>query len=248
MPGKGPRIPCTRDKLRLGQATIEPRRDFRPLTVDVLPSECSPLRRRTDAKGYMSQAELDATTAPRSAARARDDAALLRRVAQADHRAFEALYRGYFPRLRRFLERVTRRMHLVEEILDDTMLVVWQKASTFNGQSLVSTWIFAIAYRKAMKALQRLDEPMGEIDDGVADDSEPDAALMHAELRELLVEAIGRMTPAHRAVIELTYYQGCAYSEIATIMDCPVDTVKTRMFHARRRLRHLIGERREDLL
>ena len=196
----------------------------------------------------MSQAEFGENSAPRWATRVRDDVALLQRVAQADHRAFEALYRGYYPRLHRFLERVTHRVQLVEEILNDTMLVVWQKASTFNGQSLVSTWIFAIAYRKALKALQRLDEPVCGIDEDVADDSEPDAALMHAELRELLVDAIGRMSPAHRAVIELTYYQGCAYSEIAMIMNCPVDTVKTRMFHARRRLRHLIGERREDLL
>lgn len=196
----------------------------------------------------MSQAGPGETTAPRLKTRGRDDVALLQRVAQADVQAFETLYRGYFPRLHRFLERVTHRVQLVEEILDDTMLVVWQKASSFNGESLVSTWIFSIAYRKALKALRRLDEPVGEGDESVAEDPEPDAALMHAELRERLVDAIGRMSPAHRAVVELTYYQGCAYSEIATIMDCPVDTVKTRMFHARRHLRRLIGERREDLL
>jgi RNA polymerase sigma-70 factor (ECF subfamily) len=196
----------------------------------------------------MSQAERSESSAPRWAKRAHDDAALLRRVARADTTAFEALYRVYFPRLHRFLERVTHRVTLVEEILDDTMLVVWQKASTFNGQSLVSTWIFAIAYRKALKALQRLDEPIVDSDDNAAEDPEPDAAMMHAELRELLVDAIGRMSPVHRAVIELTYYQGCAYSEIAAIMECPVDTVKTRMFHARRHLRRLIGERQEDLL
>jgi RNA polymerase sigma-70 factor (ECF subfamily) len=196
----------------------------------------------------MSEAERSERSAPRWAKRAHDDAALLRRVAHADTQAFETLYRVYFPRLHRFLERVTHRVNLVEEILDDTMLVVWQKASAFNGQSLVSTWIFAIAYRKALKALHRLDEPVVDNDDNAAEDSQPDAAMLHAELREVLVDAIGRMSPAHRAVIELTYYQGCAYSEIANIMDCPVDTVKTRMFHARRHLRRLIGERQEDLL
>ena len=107
------------------------------------------------AKSHMSEAERSESTAPRWAKRAHDDAALLRRVAHADTAAFEALYRVYFPRLHRFLERVTHRVNLVEEILDDTMLVVWQKASAFNGQSLVSTWIFAIAYRKALKALHR---------------------------------------------------------------------------------------------
>ena len=196
----------------------------------------------------MSQPELGTTVASRWAGRADEDAALLRRVAQADARAFEALYRVYFPRLHRFLERMTHRLQLVDEILDDTMLVVWQKAYTFNGRSLVSTWIFAIAYRKALNALHGFDEAVGEVEDRVSDDPGPDASVQHSELREVLVNAIDRISPVHRAVIELTYYQGCAYLEIATIMDCPVDTVKTRMFHARRHLRRLIGDRQEDLL
>jgi RNA polymerase sigma-70 factor (ECF subfamily) len=58
---------------------------------------------------------------------------------------------------------------------------------------------------------------------------------------------IGRMSAEHRAVIELTYYHGYAYKEIAQIMDCPVDTVKTRMFHARRRLRQFLETRKEEL-
>jgi len=76
--------------------------------------------------------------------------------------AFEQLYRAYHPRLTRFLERLTRRPGLVGELLNDTMLVVWNRAGTYNGRCQVSTWIFAIAYRKAMKALQRWDEPVGD--------------------------------------------------------------------------------------
>src|SRR4029450_4787101 len=82
-------------------------------------------------------------------------AQLLRRIALQDRHAFEALYRTYYRRLARFLDRLTRRPQMIDEILDDTMLVVWRKAATFNGHSQVSTWIFAIAYRKAMKALKR---------------------------------------------------------------------------------------------
>src|SRR5258706_10519929 len=192
-----------------------------------------------------------------------NDNAVLARVAAGDRAAFETLYRRYFPRLHRFLERMTRRPHLVEEALNDTMLVVWRKAASFSGQSQVSTWVFAIAYRKALKAMQRFDDPIADDDDdenGFANGAQqqgedgghawfpaPDAALLHEQLRATLQEAVGRMSLEHRAVIELTYYHGCPYREIADIMDCPVDTVKTRMFHARRRLRHLIGPRREDL-
>ncbi len=180
--------------------------------------------------------------------RSADEAALLRRIAAGDRAAFETLYRAYFPRLTRFLERVMRRSHAVEEVLNDAMVVVWRKADSFNGESKVSTWIFAIAYRIAMKAMKRFDEPL-ESDDSLYEETQPgpEARLMQRQLCALLGEHIGRMSPEHRAVIELTYYHGCAYREIAQIMGCPVDTVKTRMFHARRRLRRFLSDRKEDL-
>ncbi len=83
----------------------------------------------------------------------------MRRVAAKDRRAFDVLYRAYYRRLTRFLEQLTRRPHLTEEALNDTMLVVWRKAHTFDGSSRVSTWIFGIAYRKALKAVKRSSDP-----------------------------------------------------------------------------------------
>jgi RNA polymerase sigma-70 factor (ECF subfamily) len=72
---------------------------------------------------------------------------LLRQIAAGDRTAFQALYRLYFPRLARFLDRMVRNAPLLEEIINDTMLVVWQKAQTYDHSCKVSTWIFAIAYR-----------------------------------------------------------------------------------------------------
>ena len=177
-----------------------------------------------------------------------DETALLQRISAGDRRAFEALYRGYYPRLTRFLERVIRRPHSVEEVLNDAMLVVWRKAGSFNGRSKVSTWIFSIAYRKALKAIKRFDEPV-EADEQLFESTEPgpEAQLMQRQLADLLLKEMGRMSFEHRTVMELTYYHGCAYREIADIMACPVDTVKTRMFHARRRLRQALEDRKEDL-
>jgi RNA polymerase sigma-70 factor (ECF subfamily) len=174
--------------------------------------------------------------------------ALLQRVAAGDRAAFELLYRCYFPRLTRFLGRVLQRPHTVEEVLNDAMLVVWRKAASFNGQSRISTWIFAIAYRRALKAIKRFDDPI-EFDEEQAESLHPgpDAALMHRQLSATLAWAIARMPADHRAVIELTYFHGCRYQEIAQIMGCPVGTVKTRMFHARRRLQLLLSDRMEDL-
>ena len=175
---------------------------------------------------------------------------LIERIAARELPAFDALYRAYHPRLTRFLDRVTRRPALVEEVLNDTMLVVWNRADSYNGHCKVSTWIFAIAYRKALKALQRLDEAVEDPEDepAASADGGPEQQAGQRELRELLAEALDELSAAHRAVVDLTYFHGIGYREIAQIVDCPVDTVKTRMFHARRRLKALLADRLEGWL
>lgn len=172
------------------------------------------------------------------------EARLVGRTANGELQAFEQLYRVYHPRLTRFLDRVTRRPGLVGELLNDTMLVVWNRAATFDGRSKVSTWIFAIAYRKALKALSRLDEPMEE-DEGREDqpapqETGPDYRAAQSQLREILAQAMDHLSFEQRAVVHLTYFHGIGCREISEIVGCPVDTVKTRMFHARRRLRTLL--------
>jgi RNA polymerase sigma factor (sigma-70 family) len=164
---------------------------------------------------------------------------LLACVVAGELRAFDALYRSYQPRLTRFLERVTRRSDLVEELLDDTMLVVWKRADSFDRSSKVSTWIFAIAYRKALKALRRAGLPAF---DEHAQQTEaltpgPEEELGQRQVRALLLRAMNELSAAQRTVVDLSYFHGMAYREISAVIDCPVDTVKTRMFHARRRLR-----------
>ena len=175
---------------------------------------------------------------------------LIGRVAMGDVRAFEQLYRAYHARLTRFLDRVTRRRSVVEEVLNDTMLVVWNRSETFNGTSKVCTWIFAIAYRKALKALQRRDDAVDDdqLDQRPAGSAGPEQQLSDRELAHRLGRALGGLSEEQRAVVELTYFHGMGYREIAQIVECPVDTVKTRMFHARRRLRALLAGEAEDWL
>jgi len=179
-----------------------------------------------------------------------DEARLIARTAGGELRAFELLYRLYHPRLTRFLQRMTRRPALVDELLDDTLLVVWRRADSFNGRSKVSTWIFAIAYRKALKALQQLDEPAD--DEGADERPEPgpgpEQRIDQWQLRAALQRALDQLSAAQRAVVDLAYYHGMGYREIAEIADCPVDTVKTRMFYARRRLKALLPGAKEDWL
>src|SRR5689334_21624228 len=93
-----------------------------------------------------------------------DETRLIARIVDRDLRAFEQLYRIYHPRLSRFLINILRRPHLVEEALNDTLMVVWKRPEAFNGTSKVSTWIFAIAYRTALKARARHDEPIEDLE------------------------------------------------------------------------------------
>ena len=168
---------------------------------------------------------------------------LLVRISARDLPAFERLYRIYQPRLARFVISVLQRPQLVEEVLDDTMMVVWQNAASFRGSSKVSTWIFAIAYRKALKAKSRWPDPVEDeqLPERVSSDPGPDRQIEHRQLHHALVDAMAQLSAEHRAVVDLTYFHGMGYREIAEVVNCPVDTVKTRMFHARRRLRQTMS-------
>jgi RNA polymerase sigma factor (sigma-70 family) len=201
----------------------------------------------------MEQARINSA---RSEASFANEAGLLLRVARQDWRAFEQLYRDYYPRVTRFVSKMVRQPQLIGEILDDTMLVVWQKADTYNGQSRVSTWIFAIAYLKALKALEREGRHQGDevpeeaMGNYSADDDpawSPESSLIALQSRRMVEHLLTQLPPEQRAVVELTYYQGCSYKEIAEIAGCPVDTVKTRMFHARRKLRLMLIQQDPDL-
>jgi len=172
-------------------------------------------------------------------------AALVAAAAHGNIQAFEALYRMYHPRLARFLERLTHRPQLAEELLNDTMLTVWHKARTYNGHSKVSTWIFAIAYRKALKARKRLDDPVGADPDAGETSATPEGELLQHELSARINTAVRTLSAEQRAVIQLNYFHGFDYPEIAAIVDCPLGTVKTRMFHARRKLERLLASERE---
>ena len=182
-----------------------------------------------------------------------EDRRLIALVCRRELAAFETLYRRYHPRLGRFLHRMLRPDHLIEEVLNDTLLVVWNQADRFNGMSKVSTWIFAIAYRKALKAIDRHDEPMPTpLDEDVQPVAEfaerPEERMSLAQARAAIDVALRGLSCDQRAAVELTYFQGFSYPEIAQIVDCPTDTVKTRMFHARKRLKAAFAGQLNDWL
>jgi RNA polymerase sigma factor (sigma-70 family) len=168
------------------------------------------------------------------------DADLIARLCNADEQALEQLYHHYYTRLFRFIARITRRDDIIDEIINDVMYVVWEKAASYNPQCKPSTWIFGIAFNKARQALRDAGQPevisLDEIDEDSSWLGKQDAEFGQIEFDDWLVTALGQLSPEHRAVIELTYYESLSYGEIAVIMGCPENTVKTRMYHARKNL------------
>jgi RNA polymerase sigma-70 factor, ECF subfamily len=183
-------------------------------------------------------------TSPAPAGAANDlERELLRRISAGDRDAFRDLYLRYHRRLARFLTRVTRGREDAEEIINDTLWIVWQRAGEFRNASRVSTWIMGIAYRRALKLIRRAATHAHAMTLEIAD-SEPTAydALEATANRQLLERGLARLPLEQRLVLEFTYYLDHSCEEIAEIMECPVNTVKTRMFHARRKLRTLLAE------
>ncbi len=177
----------------------------------------------------------------RSGASAARETELITRIAHGDRRAFEELYNLYHRRLARFLTRLTRRYDVAEEVINDTFWIVWKKAGAFRGESQPSTWILGIAYRRARNAfrsaaragspenLEILPEPLTS-----------DEPMRTEELRDWLVQALAHLPVEQRLAVELCYELGYSCEEISAIMGCPVNTVKTRLFHARAKLQKLL--------
>jgi RNA polymerase sigma-70 factor, ECF subfamily len=179
-------------------------------------------------------------TAPRSDER---EQKLLSRIAMQDRHALEELYLGYHRRLTRFLMRMAPRYDIAEEVINDTFYVVWKKAGEFRGSSQVSTWIMGIAYRRALKALRDYKPSIDTIDFSRAhQDKLSDNSIADGDESAWVKQALQQLPIEQRIAIELAYYMGHSCDEISAITECPVSTVKARMFHARQKLKLLLPQ------
>lgn len=169
------------------------------------------------------------------------DQELLRLVGCGDSQALERLYARYHRRLLQFLWRLRSQREPLEEAINDTFWIVWQKAREFRGSSRVSTWIMGIAWRCAMKALRQYGPAQHESAATTTRITEPMVEPLAAEEEDdWLASGLARLPFEQRATLELAYFVGHSCEEIAAIMDCPVNTVKARMFQARIKLRNLL--------
>jgi RNA polymerase sigma factor (sigma-70 family) len=170
-----------------------------------------------------------------------DEYSLMLRVSRGDVVAFELVYRRYADRVRAFLAHVLPLRCLVDETLNDTMLAVWRQSSRYDGSCRVSTWIFAVAQRRALHLLRHARVRARLAATEPPPHNEPDAEAQMSQLREWLSRALTKLPREQLTVLELTYFEGYGCREVASLMECPVETVKTRMFHARRKLRRMLS-------
>jgi RNA polymerase sigma-70 factor (ECF subfamily) len=170
-----------------------------------------------------------------------DERELLARVAQKrDQAAFRSLYSAYFQRLSRLLTRMSMRPQDVEEVINDTFWVVWTKAGEFRGGSLLSTWIIGIAYRRALNTLRR--ERIRPVSDQPIDENMASVAstAQDVEYSQWVAYGLEKLPVEQRLALELTYTLGHSCEEVAAILNCPVNTVKTRLFRARETLKQVL--------
>jgi RNA polymerase sigma-70 factor (ECF subfamily) len=165
-----------------------------------------------------------------------DDAALLALVAAGDRAAFEKLYLAYHRRIAHFVARFVRSRETIEEIVDDTFMVVWRNAKDFRKASRVSTWIIGIGYRTALKSIRsaRCRLVLQDVDDRAEDRSDH---AVESELKDWLKKGLNRLPLEQQLILQLAYGLGHSMEEISSITSLPVGTVKARMFLAREKLR-----------
>jgi len=165
--------------------------------------------------------------------------ALLRRIAAQHRPSFEKLFGSYHPRIFKFVFRLTRSYSAADELANDVLLTVWQNAEQFRAESKVSTWIFGIAYRQSLRYLgKRKPDALPLFDqDALAHDENSDF-----ERQNWVQHGIQQLPPKQKLTVMLVYYLGLSCEETAVATDSPVSTVKTRMFHARRKMKDYLAK------
>jgi RNA polymerase sigma-70 factor (ECF subfamily) len=145
----------------------------------------------------------------------------------------------------RWLLRFVGNETVAEDLLSDVFFDVWQQAGRFEGRAAVTTWLLSIARFKALSARRRrIDAELDEtIEATVAESADdPEIALQKKGRNELLRQAITKLSPEHREIIDLVYYHEKSVDDGADILSIPRVTVKTRMFYARKKLAELVHE------
>ena len=174
---------------------------------------------------------------------ATSDEVLIGRIAGGDRLAMQVLFARHHVRVYRFVLRLVSDPTIAEDMISEVFLDVWRQAGRFEARSAVSTWLLAIARFKALSALRKRtdDELDDETAEAIPDTADtPEEAVQKKDKSEILRECLKSLSPEHREIVDLVYYHEKSVEEVAEIVGIPENTVKTRMFYARKRLSELL--------
>jgi RNA polymerase sigma-70 factor (ECF subfamily) len=177
------------------------------------------------------------------------DVALVRSIAAGDKHAMQILFARHNVRVFRFILRLVGDKSAAENLVSEVFLDVWRQAGRFQDRSQVTTWLLAIARNKALSALRcRSTEELNEDAAAAIEDPQdnPEVTLQSRQKTEILLNCLSQLSPGHREVIDLVYYHEKSIDEVAEITGAPQNTVKTRMFYARKRIAELMANQGID--
>ena len=176
------------------------------------------------------------------------DAALVERAVAGDHKAFELLVIKYQRRVQRLIGRMVRDVDLVEDIAQETFIRAYRALAQFRGEAQFYTWLYRIAVNTAKKALMDLkrnptvsenayksddDDETSPVENELTTSETPEAVLASKEIAEIINTAMESLPEELRQAITLREIEGLTYEEISEAMNCPIGTVRSRIFRAR---------------
>jgi RNA polymerase sigma-70 factor (ECF subfamily) len=176
------------------------------------------------------------------------DAMLVERTVAGDHKAFELLVIKYQRRIQRLIGRMVRDVDLVEDIAQETFIRAYRALAQFRGEAQFYTWLYRIAVNTAKKALMDLkrnptvsenayksddDDETSRVENELTSSETPEAVLASKEIAEIINAAMQDLPEELREAITLREIEGLSYEEISQAMNCPIGTVRSRIFRAR---------------
>ena len=190
----------------------------------------------------------DAPVLPQEVKAVDSDAPLVERAVAGDHKAFELLVINYQRRIQRLIGRMVRDVNIVEDIAQETFIRAYRALSQFRGDAQFYTWLYRIAVNTAKKALMDMkrnptisenafkssdDDETSPLENELTSSETPDAVLASKEIAEMVNAAMEALPAELRQAITLREIDGLSYEEISDVMNCPIGTIRSRIFRAR---------------
>ncbi|WP_421853433.1 RNA polymerase sigma factor [Oricola sp.] len=172
-----------------------------------------------------------------------EELALMSRIASGSVEAMRAAYEAHNDAAMRFIMTRVRDPFEAADIAHEVMLDIWRGASAFQGRSSLRSWILSIARNKAIDHIRKHSrQELREPDQQQPDDApSADTIIAASQDAKRVRDCIGKLPASQRAAIQLSFFDDLNYAEIAEIEQRPLNTIKTRMFHAKQNLRRCLG-------